>query len=308
MKKQTNVGGQAVIEGVMMKSPNYYAVAIRKPDQEIETKIEPYKSFSSKFKPLQLPLIRGMVAFVESIYIGTKVLGYSAEFFEVEEEKSKVDEWIEKKFGDKTEKVLIGVSMVLALIFSMALFVFLPLGASQLLKPILKNSLYINFADGIIRVIIFLGYLYLVSLMKDIRRVFEYHGAEHKTINCYEQGMELNMENVQKCTRFHKRCGTNFLFIVVFISIIVMTVVNAQTLATRLIARLILLPVVAGFSYEVIKWLGRTDSKLSDIGAAPGLWLQRLTTREPSKDQLEVALKSLQTVLAQENGDVEAKA
>ncbi len=293
-----NVGGQAIIEGVMMRNDEIYAVAIRKPDKEIIVEKQRKVSLMKKYKILSLPLIRGVVAFGESMVIGMKILTYSAEFFEVEgEEESKLDKWIEEKFGDKADDLIIGISVVLAMIMAMALFVLVPLGLSHLLKPILPSPWMVNLADGLIRVVVFLTYITLISRMKDIQRVFQYHGAEHKSINCYECGLELTVENAMKQTRLHKRCGTSFLLYIVVISIFLLTIINPTTLWMRFVVRIILLPVIAGISYEVLKFVGNNSSTVLDLFAKPGLALQKLTTSEPDEEQMEVALASLKAAL-----------
>ncbi|MCT4687046.1 DUF1385 domain-containing protein [Vallitalea sp.] len=305
--KPVDIGGQAVIEGVMMKNKNTYAVAVRKPDKEIIIDKREYTSFSEKLKFFKLPIFRGMLAFVESLVIGMKILTYSAEFFEVEEEKEKepgkFDRFLTKVFGDKLDKVVVGFSVVLSIILAIGLFVLLPLGLSQLVKDKLPYEGLINLVDGIIRVVIFLVYLKIISLMKDIQRVFQYHGAEHKSINCLEHEEELTVENIKKHSRYHKRCGTNFLLIVVLMSILVLMIIDVRTFWLRFAVRLLCLPLIAGLSYEIIKWLGRSESKLAAVIAKPGLWLQKLTTREPDGSQIEVAIASLKGVLVNDEED-----
>ncbi|MBN2222424.1 MAG: DUF1385 domain-containing protein [Vallitaleaceae bacterium] len=296
--KKANVGGQAVIEGVMMKNEDQYAVAVRKPNQEIVIDQKTYVSLGKRYKILGVPFVRGIVAFGESMVLGMKILSFSAEFFEVEDEKeSKMDTWINKTFKDKANSIIIGISMILAMLMAIGLFVLLPLFITELIKPMIPNEHLVNLSDGIIRIIVFLMYIILISKMKDIQRVFQYHGAEHKTINCYEAGLDLTVENAMKQTRLHKRCGTSFLMYVVIISVFVMTIVNAQTVLMRFVARILLLPVIAGVSYEVLKFIGKSDSKILGVFAKPGLMLQRITTQEPDASQLEVAIASLKCVL-----------
>ncbi len=299
---KSNVGGQAIIEGVMMKNDDVYAIAIRKPDKEIIIDKKNKVSLTKRYKILSLPLIRGVVAFGESMITGMKILTYSAEFFEVEDEveESKFDLWIEKTFGNKADDVIIGISVVLAIIMAMVLFVLLPLGLSHLLKPVLSQPWLVNLVDGIIRVIVFLLYLILISRMKDIQRVFQYHGAEHKSIHCYEKGLELTVENAKVQTKLHKRCGTSFLVYIVIISVFLLTLINPSTLWMRFVVRIVLLPVIAGISYEVLKLIGNSDNKVLDFLAKPGLALQKLTTSEPDDSQLEVALVSLKVALGEE--------
>lgn len=299
--KYVDVGGQAIIEGVMMKRQEVYAIAVRKPDKEIILEKKIYKSFTKRNKLFGLPIIRGAVAFVESLVMGMKILTYSAEFFEVEGEEleqSKFEKKLEDKFGKKKmDDFLIFISVILATILSIGLFILLPLGISQLLKPVLDSTRMLNLIDGIIRVFILFGYIYLISFMKDIQRVFQYHGAEHKSIHCLENGEELTVENVKKQSRLHKRCGTNFLFIVVIISVLVLTIFNVDTFFLRLAIRLLLLPFIAGLSYEVIKLLGKNDNVFADIVSFPGLCLQKITTQEPDDEQIEVAIAALKGAL-----------
>lgn len=298
--KKVNVGGQAVIEGVMMKKDDTYAVAVRKPDDEIIIDKRDYVSFSKRNKFLGLPIIRGAVAFIESLVMGMKILTFSAEFFDVDEDvkQSKFEEKMEKRFGKKrVNDILIGFSVIVATLFSIGLFILLPLGLSQLLKPYLASTRLINLIDGIIRIVILLGYITSISFMKDIQRVFQYHGAEHKSIHCLENEEPLTVENVRKQSRLHKRCGTNFLLIVVLISVLILTLFNVETFLLRLIVRLLLLPFIAGISYEVIKLLGKTESQIADIVSLPGLLLQKLTTKEPDDKQIEVAIAALKEVI-----------
>lgn len=301
--KKVDVGGQAIIEGVMMKKQDVYSIAVRKPDKEIALEKRNYKSFSKRYKLFGLPIIRGAVAFVESLVVGMKILTYSAEFFEVEGEfeQSKFEKKLEEKYGKKKmDDILIIVSVVLATALSIGLFILLPLGISQLLKPLLESARMINLIDGVIRVLILFGYIFLISFMKDIKRVFQYHGAEHKSIHCLENEEELTVENVRKQSRLHKRCGTNFLFIVVAVSVIVLTMFNVDTFFLRLGIRLLLLPFIAGLSYEIIKLLGKNDNILADIISFPGLCLQKITTQEPDDEQIEVAIAALKGALEEE--------
>lgn len=304
--KKIDVGGQAIIEGVMMKSKDTYAVAVRNPDKEIIIDKREYISFTKRYKLLNIPILRGIIAFIESLVMGMKILTYSAEFFEVEgeQEPSKFEKSLEKKFGEKKmNDILIGISVVIAVIFSVGLFILIPLGLSHLLKPYLPTPTMVNLVDGIIRVVILISYISLISRMKDIQRVFQYHGAEHKSIHCLEHEEALTVENVRKQSRLHKRCGTNFILIVVVISVGVLTIFSVESFLLRLGIRLLLLPIIAGLSYEVIKLLGKYDSKLSDVVSMPGLWLQKITTREPDDDQIEVAIQALNAALEKDSID-----
>ena len=293
--KKTSIGGQAVIEGVMMKGPEDIAIAVRKPDGEIALKKEKLKANRKKIS--KMPIIRGMFAFIDSMVIGVQALTFSAEFFEDEEPKeekkaSKLDEFMEKN--------MIAIAVLLSIAFSTGLFILLPTLAVSLLGKVSKTPLLMNLVEGVVRIAIFIGYIALISQMKDIKRVFEYHGAEHKTIFCYENGEELTVENVRKHKRLHPRCGTSFLFIVMIVSILLFSFFRWPSLPVRLITRILLLPVVAGISYEIIKWAGRSDSKLVCAISAPGMWLQKITTREPDDSQIEVAITALKNVLVED--------
>lgn len=296
MSKKVNVGGQAVIEGVMMRGQAATATAVRKPDGEIIVKKDEIIPLGKKYKILALPLIRGFVNLVESLVIGIKALNYSSTFFEDDEDtkESKIDQWMNRVFKDKTGDVLIGISLVLSLIFSMLLFFILPTTAANIFKRIgIENVLLLNVLEGVIRVGIFLAYIYLIGKMEDIKRVFQYHGAEHKTIFCYENGVELTPENAQKFGRLHPRCGTNFMFLVMIVSIVLFAFTGWGNYLERIFFRLLLLPVVSGITYEIIRWMGKSDGNLSKIMSYPGLMLQKLTTKEPDLEQLEVAIASL---------------
>lgn len=308
----TSIGGQAVMEGVMMRGPHKTVTAVRKPDGEIEKKIEEIGT-KKRNKILGLPIIRGCINFVESLVIGIKALMYSASFVDIEddeESESKFDKWLEEKLGDKLKDVVIYFSVFLSVIFSVGLFMLLPAfltkGIEMLcnkvsfLAGITSTHAFTSLFEGVIRMIIFLGYMAIVSRMSEIKRVYEYHGAEHKTIACYEAGEELTVENVKKHTRFHPRCGTSFLLFVMLISILVFALLprfdnfsGITSTLLRMVTRLALMPVVAGLSYEVIKWAGRSKSRIVGALSKPGLWLQRLTTREPDESQIEVAIASL---------------
>lgn len=297
MEKKTTVGGQAVIEGVMMRGSKGLATAVRLPNGKIEIKTENSTSYTKKNKILGLPLIRGFVSLIESLIVGIKSLEYSASFFEdEEEEESKFDKWFDKTFKDKGDSVLMGISLVLSLTFSVLLFFILPTTlASVMKKYVTDNALVLNILEGIIRVLIFLTYIVLIGKMKDIYRLYQYHGAEHKTIFCYENGIELTPENAQKFGRLHPRCGTNFMFLVMVISIIIFSFTGWESIGQRVVSRILLLPLVSGVTYEVIRWLGKSESTISKIIAWPGLLLQKITTKEPDEKMLEVAIASLKS-------------
>lgn len=292
------IGGQAVIEGVMMKNMDRYAVSVRKPNGKIETKVEECVSFAEKHPLFQLPVFRGMANSPESMVIGMKTLNYSASFYEDEEEQteSRTEQLLEKILGEKAEKIIMGIVLVFSLAISIGLFMILPYIASEALGKLIRNEYVILFMEGIIRIAIFLGYIVLISRMEDIKRVFMYHGAEHKTINCLEAGVPLTPENVDNFSRLHKRCGTSFIFIVMIISMVFFFFIRVDTIWLRIVLRLLFLPLVAGVSYEFIRLAGNSDHPLVQIFSKPGLALQRLTTKEPDHSMIEVAIASVEGV------------
>lgn len=301
---KTSIGGQAVIEGVMMRGPEKIATSVRKSDGEIETEIKEIgKIRRSKF--FKLPIVRGCVGFFDSMIIGVQSLMYSAKFFDVdedgnqkEEEPSKFEKWLEEKLGsEKMMNAVIYFSVIVSLFFSVGLFILLPGAVGEFIRAHVKSNGLVTFLEGIIRIGIFIIYLALVSMTKDIKRVFMYHGAEHKSIHCYEHGEELTVENVRKYTRLHPRCGTSFLLIVMVVSMLVFFFIPKVFFVYRLLLRLALMPVVAGLSYEIIKYAGRHDNALTRIISAPGMWFQYITTREPDDSQIEVAITSLKAVM-----------
>lgn len=312
----TSIGGQAVMEGVMMRGPYKTTVAVRKPDGDIERKVEE-NGTKTRGKFFRLPIVRGCVNFIDSLVIGMKALMYSAEFVDIEGEEdseSKFDKWLDAKFGDKIKDIVIYFSIAVSLVFSIALFMILPTfltkGAERLgeiiphISAATDSHLFTSLFEGIVRMAIFLGYMALVSRMKEIKRVFEYHGAEHKTIACYEAGEELTVENIKKFTRFHPRCGTSFLLFVMVVSIILFAMLpRVDMVILRVLMRLALLPVVAGLSYELIKWAGRSKNKCVAWMSKPGLWLQKLTTREPDASQIEVAIASMEPCIPENKED-----
>ncbi|EYE89811.1 membrane protein [Fervidicella metallireducens AeB] len=297
MSGRTNIGGQAVIEGVMMRGPKKVAVAVRKPDGEIEVKVEDNVPLSQRNKFFSLPLIRGAVGLIDSLTIGIKTLTYSASFYEDEDEESEFDKFLKRKLGDKAESFIMGFALMLSFVIAFALFFALPTLAANVIKKISDNSVLINLVEGIIRLIVFLIYIFLISKMRDIQRVFEYHGAEHKSIFCYEAKVPLTPENASKYGTLHPRCGTNFLLIVMIISIIFFGFLGWPNLLLRIISRIVFLPLIAGISYELIKWFGKSNSPIARILSYPGLMLQKLTTREPDARQLEVAIAALKAVI-----------
>lgn len=290
------IGGQAVIEGVMMKNKDQYAVAVRKPDQTIETKVEIYESLGERIPFFRIPIVRGVVNFIESLVIGMKTLTYSASFYE-EDEETQEDSQAEKAAKKGGEGILMFFSVMISVILAVGLFILLPAWISEYIRRGIDNNVVVALLEGVIRLAIFLLYVFAISQMKDIKRVFMYHGAEHKTINCLEAGVPLTPENVMKFSRFHKRCGTSFLFLVMIISILFFMVINVDSAVLRIVLRLLLVPVIAGVSYEVLRLAGKNDSLIIKIISAPGLWVQRMTTREPELDMLEVAIASVEGVL-----------
>ena len=290
--KYSGVGGQAVMEGVMMKNQDRYAVAVRKPDHQIDVKVENYKSTIKNEKIRHLPIVRGVVNFVESLVLGMSTLMYSASFFEDEEEDNKkknLSEEERKKLEEKEkkqEKALMGGTVAFSIVFALALFFALPYFLSGFFHKIIASETLIALIEGLIRLAIFLGYIAIISLTPDIKRVFMYHGAEHKCINCIEHGMELNVENVRKSSRLHKRCGTSFLLIVMLISIVFFMFIRVDSRILQLVLRLLLIPVIAGVSYEFIRLAGRYDNWFVNALSQPGLWMQRLTTKEPEDGRI----------------------
>ncbi len=307
---KTSIGGQAVIEGVMMRGPQKIATAVRKPDGEIELEEKPIGKVR-KNKILKLPIIRGCINFFDSMILGIQALMYSAKFFELDEEGNQVQEepgkfekWLNEKLGsEKATNAVIYVSVCISLVFSVGLFIMLPAVIVGFLKSLINNDILLTAAEGVVRISIFIVYMALVSQMNDIKRVFMYHGAEHKTINCYEHGEELTVENVKKHTRLHPRCGTSFLLIVMVISIVVFSFISWENPITRLLLRLALMPVVAGISYEIIKFAGRHDNWFTSAISAPGKWFQHITTKEPDDSQIEVAIIAFNAVKAEVKDD-----
>ncbi|KGO13710.1 membrane protein [Clostridium botulinum] len=302
MGKSTNVGGQAVLEGVMMRGKNGIATSVRKTNGEIVVNKENYTPYTKKSFFFSLPIIRGFVSLIESLVIGIQTLNYSASFFEEQVEESKFDKWFNRTFKDKADNILIGITLLISFIISAVVFFIFPTFIANFFKKIyIQNTLLLNIIEGIIRIAIFLLYILLISNMEDIKRVFQYHGAEHKTIFCYENHMDLIPENAIKFTRFHPRCGTNFLFLVMIVSILLFSLTGWNNIWQRILYRIILLPVVSGITYEIIKWLGKSNSNFAKIIAYPGLMLQKLTTKEPDLKQLEVAIMALKAAEGIEN-------
>lgn len=293
--KNSEIGGQAVLEGVMMKNKNEYAVAVRKPYGEIVVKKEPFKSLRDQNKIADLPIIRGVVTFVESLKTGMTTLNYSTSFYEEQEEKKEQTEEEKKKESAK-ESLVMGLLMVVAVVLAIGIFVVVPFLISEALKRPIPSPQLRGLLEGVLRVILFVSYVKLITMMNDIKRVFMYHGAEHKCINCIEQGEELTVENVRKQTTVHKRCGTSFLLIVMFVSILFFMFIVVGNMWLRMALRVLLIPVIAGLAYEFIRFAGGHDNKIVNVISKPGLMLQSLTTAEPDDDMIEVAIASVEAV------------
>ena len=294
--KTSNIGGQAVMEGVMMKNKDRYAVAVRKPDNEIEIDIQSCASSNTVSKFKKIPFVRGIFSFVESMVIGMKALSYSADFFEDDEkEEEKAED--KGKNKEKAEGIIMAVTIIFAVILALVLFCGVPYLIAEFVRNYITDVYFVVATiEGVIRIIIFVIYVALISLMEDIKRVFMYHGAEHKCINCVEHGLELNVENVRNSSKQHKRCGTSFLLIVMVISIIFLMFINVENRMLGIVLRLLIIPVIAGVSYEFIKLAGNSDNKLVNILSKPGLWLQNLTTKEPTDDMILVGIASVEAV------------
>ncbi|MDO5817839.1 MAG: DUF1385 domain-containing protein [Eubacteriales bacterium] len=304
--KSSNIGGQAVMEGIMMRHKDKYSIAVRRPDNEIELKVEDYKCVFGKAKFLKYPLIRGVVSFVDSLVVGTKCLMYSAEIAgdeEDEEDKQKNAALSEEELAakkakeDKQFKWLLYVTVAVSIVVSVAAFMLLPYALASLFRRVGASEFAVTIVEAFVKLALFMGYMLLISRMKDIQRTFMYHGAEHKCINCVEHGLPLTVENVLASSRLHKRCGTSFLFLVMLVSIFLHFIfVLVPFYWVRLFGRLLMVPVVAGISFEIIQWAGRSDSKLADFFSKPGLAMQKLTTKEPTADMAEVAIRAVEAV------------
>ncbi|MBO4831717.1 MAG: DUF1385 domain-containing protein [Oscillospiraceae bacterium] len=305
VKFRTSIGGQALIEGILMRGPKKQAIVVRTPEKLI-VKEDELKFIKDKYPVLGWPIIRGVVAFLSSMINGVKALTFSAECQpeEEQEEPSKLDLWIQKHFSSETaDKIIIGLAVVIGIVLAIGLFVLLPTVLTGIFNKVIESRLLKNLIEGVIRIIVFLIYMWLATKMKEIKRVWQYHGAEHKTIFCYEKQLPLTVENARMQSRFHPRCGTSFLFIVMIVSILVFAVVNWSNVWTRMVLRIVLLPVVVGISYEIIKWAGRNDNVCTRIVSAPGKALQRLTTQEPDDSMLEVAIEALRRVIPETEGE-----
>ena len=303
--KITMIGGQAVMEGVMMRGRRIYAMAVRKPDHSIELVKTPLAPVTDRYPVLKWPILRGVVSFVDSLIMGVRIITQSAEIAGLEDAEEEEMPAFEKKltqiFGDKLNDVLVYFVVTAAIVLAVGLFMLLPVWLGHFFAPLLGgNTWALGIIEGLIRIAIFLAYIYLVSMSKDIKRVYQYHGAEHKTINCYEHQEELTVENVRKHSRLHKRCGTSFLLIVMVIAMLVFMFIRTDVVILRILLRVILVPVIAGLSYEVIKWAGRNNNLLVNIVSYPGLSLQKLTTAEPDDGMIETAITAMSAVIESE--------
>ena len=297
-KCYSGIGGQAVLEGIMMKNNTRYSVAVRKPDGEIDVEIGEYTGFLGGSKLTKLPFIRGVFSFADSLRLGTKCLNHSAAFYAEEEgtQESAADKMLNKVFKDKAESILMMLTTIVAVVFAVGIFMVLPYFISSYLERFVRNESLLAIIEGVIRILIFVAYVLLISLMKDIRRVYMYHGAEHKCINCIEKGRELTVENVMRSSKQHRRCGTSFLLFVMLISVVLFFFIRVDNMALKVLIRILLIPVIAGIAYEIIRLAGRSDNWLVRMISAPGLWLQGLTTKEPDEGMVEVAIKAVEVV------------
>lgn len=293
----SGIGGQAVLEGVMMKNKEKYAVAVRKPDGEIEVEVEAYEGVWHGNRIKEIPFLRGVFNFIDSMILGMKCLNYSASFYEDDDIKETgMDKALNKVSKGKGEAILMGLTTVIAIVIALALFVALPFFITSRLQEYIRNASLMVILEGVLRILIFVLYVVGISTMKDIKRLYRYHGAEHKCINCLERGHILSVRNVRNSSRLHKRCGTSFMFLVLFISIILFFFIRVQSPILRLVIRILLIPVIAGISYEFIRLAGKSDNLFVRILSAPGLMLQRLTTKEPDDSMIEVAIASVEAV------------
>lgn len=294
--KSSNIGGQAVLEGVMMKNGDEYAVAVRKPDGEIEVKKETYRSVIKWGTLTKIPFVRGVFNFIDSMVLGMKTLTYSVSFYEEEDEKGKRMTEEQVKKAEKKDSLLMGVTVAFSIVLAIGIFMVLPYFIINLAGNVIKSRVVLSFLEGVLRLAIFIGYILIISKMEDIKRVYMYHGAEHKCINCIEHGMDLTVENVRKSSKQHKRCGTSFLLFVVIISCVMVFFIQSDSQLVKVGLRIALIPVIAGISYELIKWAGNSENPIINALSKPGLWMQNLTTKEPDDEMIEVAIQSVEAV------------
>lgn len=302
MKKQrgnrySGIGGQAVLEGVMMKNKEQYAVAVRKPDGEIDVEVDVYRGIMHGNKLKEVPFVRGVFNFIDSMVLGMKTLNHSVSFYEDEEAKeTATDKVFNKVFKEKAESVMLGIVTIFSILLAIAIFMVLPYYITSLFGSYIRNASVLAIIEGLIRILIFVGYILVITFMKDIKRLYQYHGAEHKCINCIEKGRPLTVHNVMRSSRLHKRCGTSFMFFVLFVSIIVFFFIRVEQPVLKVVLRIALIPVIAGISYEIIRLAGRSNNILIRLLSAPGMLLQRLTTKEPDESMVEVAIASVEAI------------
>ena len=301
VRRYSGIGGQAVLEGIMMKNKETYAIAVRKPNGQIELEIEHHQGILHGNKIKELPFIRGIFNFVDSLMLGTKALNYSASFYEDEEEETKLDKALDKMSGGNAEKVLTVFTTILSVVLAIGIFIVLPYFVSSLFDDYIQNRSLVTILEGVLRICIFLLYVWGISAMKDIRRLYQYHGAEHKCINCIEKGRPLTVHNVMRSSRLHKRCGTSFMFFVMFVSIILFFFIQVENPVQKVCLRILLMPVVAGISYELIRIAGRSDNPIVKLLSAPGMAIQRMTTKEPDESMVEVAIAAVEAVFDWKN-------
>ena len=297
--RYSGIGGQAVIEGVMMKNKDQYAVAVRKPNGEIEVEVEHYVGIMHGSKLLNIPFVRGTFQFIDSLVLGMRSLNYAATFYEEDDVKDKetaADKALNKMFKDKADKVFSAVVMVISLVLAVGIFMVLPYYITSLFSEYIRSASFMAIIEGVLRIVIFILYVLSISLMKDIRRVYRYHGAEHKCISCIERGRPLTVQNVMKSSKQHKRCGTSFLLFVMFVSVVLFFFIRVENPVYRVLIRIALIPVIAGISYEIVRLAGRSNNILVRIISAPGMWMQRLTTKEPDESMVEVAIAAVEAV------------
>jgi uncharacterized protein YqhQ len=298
--KSSGIGGQAVMEGIMMRNGENYSIAVRRQNKDIDVTVEEYRGLLPGNKIIRLPFIRGIFSFIDSLVIGMKTLEHSSNLMEdedeTEEEPGKLEQFLTKLFGEKLEQVMTGFIMCLSILLAVGIFVLLPAWLGSLLGKVIKSRLLVNFLEGVLRIVIFILYVWGISFMEEIKRTYMYHGAEHKCINCIEHGLPLTVENVAKSSKEHKRCGTSFMLIVMVISVLVFMLVDTKTVLMRFVSRILLIPVVAGISYEFLRLAGNSDHPLVNALSRPGLWLQGLTTAEPDAEMIEVGIAAVEAV------------
>lgn len=295
--RYSGIGGQAVLEGVMMKNKDEYAVAVRKPDGDIDVEVDVYKGVMDGSALKKTPFIRGVFNFLDSMILGMRTLNHSVSFYEDEEAKeTATDKVFQKLFKEKAENVMMGIVTALSIVLAVAIFMVLPYYITSLFEEYIRNVSVMTLIEGLIRILIFVGYIVAIAMMKDIKRLYQYHGAEHKCINCIEKGRPLTVHNAMRSSRLHKRCGTSFMFFVVFVSIIVFFFIRVEHPALRVLLRVALIPVIAGISYEIIRLAGRSDNFFVNLLSAPGMLLQRLTTKEPDEEMIQVAIASVEAI------------